>query len=70
MPELQQGTNSEEYATQVMIHALNNQSMAPSVYKFAFYLYGRVRLAWAAATRIMQGDTPNPAKRSSSPNAE
>lgn len=65
--DLASSPDSEEFSTQVMTHALTNQPMAPSIYKYAFYLYGRTRLAWGAATRIMKGQAPNPSKRTGSP---
>lgn len=42
----------EHYATQVLQFALANQPMIPEVFRFAYYLYGKVKLAHGAALRM------------------
>ena len=53
----------EPYCQQVLQHALDNQPMDPTVYRFAFYLYGKVKLAWAAGHRLVKGAGSSAAKR-------
>ena len=43
---------AEHYCKQVMTHALANEPMSPEIFRFAFYLYGRLRLVRASAERI------------------
>ena len=46
----------------------NKAAMTPEQYRFAFYLYGRLRLVHAAGTRLLKaGKEPNPGKRVMSP---
>eukprot|EP00434_Breviolum_minutum_P038574 symbB.v1.2.034224.t1/scaffold4384.1/size41667/2 len=42
----------EHYATQVLQFALDNQPMIPEVFRFAYYLYGKVKLAHGAALKM------------------
>ena len=42
----------EHYATQVLQFALNNQPMIPEAFRFAYYLYGKVKLAHSAALKM------------------
>lgn len=56
----------EPYCQQVLKHALDNQPMDPTVYRFAFYLYGKVKLAWAAGHRLVKGAGSSAAKRGKS----
>ncbi|CAK9071730.1 unnamed protein product [Durusdinium trenchii] len=56
----------EPYCQQVLQHALDNQPMDPTVYRFAFYLYGKVKLAWAAGHRLVKGAGSSAAKRGKS----
>ena len=39
---------------EVMAKALRNEPMKPEVYRFAFYLYGRLKLVRSAAVRILK----------------
>ena len=43
---------AEHYCKQVMTHAVANEPMPPEIFRFAFYLYGRLRLVRASAERI------------------
>ena len=47
----------EQYATQVLQFALNNQPMLPEVFRFAYYLFGKVKLAHGAALKMYQAST-------------
>ena len=55
------------YCQQVLWHALENHPMDPSLYRFAFYLFGRVRLVHATATRMWKSGEPRVNKRTVSP---
>jgi len=41
----------------VIARALNNEPMTPEVYRFAYYLYQRIKLVRSAAVRMLKGST-------------
>ena len=55
------------YCRASLTHALENQPMTPDVFRFAFYLYGRVKLVHSAGMRMLKGDVGSVAKRSADP---
>lgn len=55
------------YCRASLTHALENQPMTPDVFRFAFYLYGRVKLVHLAGMRMLKGDVGSMAKRSADP---
>ena len=46
--------DSAWFCAQVLNHALSNQPMQPEVYRFAFYLYGRLQLVKQSVERASQ----------------
>eukprot|EP00435_Cladocopium_sp_Y103_P035729 s1670_g9.t1 len=59
----------EWFCRATLLHALANQPMRPEVFRFAFYLYGRVKLTRSAAVRMMKGDSRSVLKRTADPSA-
>ena len=60
---------SSWFCSHVIVQVLENKAaMTPEQHRFAFYLYGRLRLVHAAGTRLLKaGKEPNPGKRVMSP---
>ena len=57
----------EWFCRATMQHALANCPMRPEVFRFAFYLYGRLKLVRSAAVRMMKGDPHSVLKRTADP---
>ena len=55
------------YCRASLTHALENQPMTPEVFRFAFYLFGRVKLVHSAGMRMLKGDATSMAKRPADP---
>ena len=61
--------DSAWYCAQVLNHALSNQPMQPEVYRFAFYLHGRLQLVkQAIESAHAQGSDATAPKRALDPN--
>lgn len=55
----------EWWCKETLQHALKNEPMVPEIFRFAFYLYGRVNLVRSAAIQMVKGGAPAQSKRSS-----
>ena len=55
----------EWWCKETLQHALKNEPMVPEIFRFAFYLYGRVNLVRSAAIQMVKGGVPAQSKRSS-----
>ncbi|CAE7548475.1 RE2, partial [Symbiodinium necroappetens] len=51
------------WCTQVMAYAFGNNPMRPEIYRFGFYLYGRLRQVRVAALRMQGGGSEREGKR-------
>eukprot|EP00435_Cladocopium_sp_Y103_P062124 s1878_g23.t1 len=47
----------EPFCRDVIAKALHNEPMTPEVYRFAYYLYGKIKLVRSAAVRMLKGST-------------
>ena len=55
------------YCHQTLRMALDDQAMSPETYRFAFYLFGRVRLLHGCAMRTWKAGITSPLKRNTDP---
>ena len=55
----------EWWCRNTLAHALDNEPMIPEIFRFAFYLYGRVQLVRSAAIQMMKSGASSQSKRPS-----
>ena len=67
--QLASSVEAAAYCQSIMHFALENNPMAPELYRLAFYLYARTKLVRSSAIRQLKGEPLRPSKRSSDPSS-